>query len=67
MNASIVPDMQQATDDPTAPLPMTFGPCPKCDQPMRLGLIEPAHPNHDLRTYECDACGHSEAKVVKYR
>jgi hypothetical protein len=47
--------------------PLTFGPCPKCDQPMRLSLIEPVAPSHDQRMYECASCGHSEIKTVKYR
>ena len=59
--------MPQASDDQTAPLPVTFGPCPQCDQPLRIALIEPAEPDHDRRTYECGSCGHSEAKIVRYR
>ena len=47
--------------------PLSFGPCPKCKQPMRLGLIEPAEPGYEKRTYECAACGHSEIRTVKYR
>jgi hypothetical protein len=57
-----VPDSSQT---PTTPI--TFGPCPKCQTPMRLGLIEPDRPNHEQRTYRCDSCGHSETKTVKYR
>ena len=34
---------------------------------MRLGLIEPAEPGHEKRTYECTSCGHSDTKMVKYR
>jgi hypothetical protein len=34
---------------------------------MRLGLIEPAAPDHDQRMYECASCGYSEIKTVKYR
>jgi hypothetical protein len=47
--------------------PLTFGPCPQCREPMRLGLIEPAEPRYDKRTYQCASCGHSEIKMVKYR
>jgi len=40
---------------------------PKCKQPLRLGLIEPAETGHDKRLYECASCGHSEIVTVKYR
>jgi hypothetical protein len=46
---------------------MTYGPCPKCQTPLRLGLIEPAQPGHEKRTYRCDSCGYAETKMVKYR
>jgi hypothetical protein len=46
---------------------LTFGPCPECGQPLRLGLIEPDELDHEKRTYQCDACGYSEIKTVKYR
>ena len=46
---------------------LTFGPCPKCSQPLRLGLIEPDESDHEKRTYQCDSCGYSEIKTVKYR
>ena len=43
---------------------LTFGPCPKCGQPLRLGLIEPDESDHEKRTYQCDSCGYSEIKTV---
>jgi hypothetical protein len=46
---------------------LTFGPCPECGQPLRLGLIEPDELDHEKRTYQCDACEYSEIKTVKYR
>jgi hypothetical protein len=49
-----------------APL-ITFGPCPKCQTPIRLAFVEPDKPEYETRTYRCDACGHSETKTVKYR
>jgi len=49
------------------PLTLTFGPCPKCKQPLRLGVIEPAETGHDKRLYEYASCGHSEIVTLKYR
>ena len=46
---------------------VTFGPCPKCGQSLRLGLIEPDESDHEKRTYQCNSCGYSEIKTVKYR
>jgi hypothetical protein len=48
------------------PQPLTFGPCQKCKQPMRLERIEPDVPDHETRFYECTACGYSDARKVKY-
>jgi hypothetical protein len=50
-----------------SPQPLTFGPCPKCKQPLRLGVIEPAETGHDKRLYEYASCGHSEIVTLKYR
>jgi Zn ribbon nucleic-acid-binding protein len=57
--------LESPHDPPTQPL--TFGPCPMCEQPLRLSLIEPISPSHDQRMYECVSCGHSESRTVKYR
>jgi ssDNA-binding Zn-finger/Zn-ribbon topoisomerase 1 len=46
---------------------VTFGPCPACGHSLRLGLIEPGETEHEKRTYQCDSCGHSEIKTVKFR
>ena len=59
---SINPRMQEPANEN-----LTFGPCPNCGQPLRLGLIEPDEPEHEKRTYQCDLCGYSEIKTVKYR
>jgi hypothetical protein len=48
----------------TQTMPITFGPCPQCQAPIRLRLIEPDRPDHEKRTYQCDACGYSESKTV---
>ena len=41
--------------------------CPKCGTHMMLARIEPAaEPGHDLRTFECSACGHNETEKVAY-
>ena len=42
-------------------------PCPKCGSGMWLACIEPDKPDHDLRTFVCPNCEHSEIKVVKFK
>jgi len=39
--------------------------CPDCGEEIGLVRIEPAAPGHDLRTFECAACGYS--KNVDFR
>jgi hypothetical protein len=34
---------------------------------MWLARIEPDHPDHDKRTFECVACGETITAIVKYR
>jgi len=41
--------------------------CAKCGASMWLTRIEPYEPNHDKRTFECQACGNSKTEIVKYR
>jgi hypothetical protein len=41
--------------------------CTVCGASMWLARIEPAHPDHDKRTFECKACGKVTAEIVKYR
>jgi DNA-directed RNA polymerase subunit RPC12/RpoP len=42
--------------------------CSQCGRQTWLTRIEPAEePGHDLRTFECEACGHSEVLKMKYR
>jgi hypothetical protein len=31
-------------------------PCPTCDRPMKLTLIEPSGRHVELRTFECAGC-----------
>jgi Zn ribbon nucleic-acid-binding protein len=50
-----------------SPKSLSFGPCPKCNEPLRLALIEPDQADREKRMYECIACGHYEIKTVKYR
>jgi hypothetical protein len=60
--------MPEASQEPAAPV--TFGPCPKCQYPLRLVLVEPVYadnPDRENRMFRCDACEHSEIKTVKYR
>jgi hypothetical protein len=42
-------------------------PCPRCRAPMWLVRLEPHDGNHDLRTFECKVCLHSESIVVNYK
>jgi transcription elongation factor Elf1 len=43
-------------------------PCPRCGAFTSLVCIEPAsEPDHDLRTFECSACGHDEVVKLKFR
>jgi predicted RNA-binding Zn-ribbon protein involved in translation (DUF1610 family) len=39
--------------------------CPKCGTVMLLARIMPDIPGHDLRTFECPMCDHSESIVAK--
>jgi hypothetical protein len=57
--------MPETSQTPTTPI--TFGPCPKGQMPRRLGLIEPDRPDHEKRMYQCNSCGYTETKAVKYR
>lgn len=41
--------------------------CPKCANPMWLVRLERRDADHDLRTFECKVCDHSESQVVKFR
>jgi len=43
-------------------------PCPNCGGLTMLARIEPAQEtDHDLRTFECDACGHQEIIKIKFK
>ena len=42
--------------------------CSKCGAKMWLARIEPHdQPGHDVRTFECPECDHSEIVTVKFR
>ena len=41
--------------------------CAKCGAAMWLTRIEPYEPDHDQRTFECQACGNSTTEIVKHR
>jgi hypothetical protein len=42
--------------------------CSKCGTKMWLARIEPHdRPDHDVRTFECSECDHSEIMTVKFR
>ena len=52
---------------PRAPNSIQRAICPKCGSLMWLTRIEPYLSDRDMRTFECDGCGHSEMITVKYR
>ena len=41
--------------------------CPDCGGEMWLARIEPDEPDHDKRTFECQACLKTITQVVKYK
>jgi len=42
--------------------------CSKCGSLTMLARIEPSGElGHDLRTFECAACGNTETMLVKFR
>jgi predicted RNA-binding Zn-ribbon protein involved in translation (DUF1610 family) len=42
--------------------------CSRCGTLSTLARVEPAaEPDHDLRTFECPACGHTDVVKVKFR
>jgi hypothetical protein len=42
--------------------------CPRCGACTMLTCIEPADtPDHDLRTFRCETCGHAELMEIKFR
>ena len=42
--------------------------CSRCGTLTQLARIEPApERDHDLRTFECVSCGHSDMVTVKFR
>jgi transposase-like protein len=42
-------------------------PCPRCGSPMWLVRLDPHDEGHDLRSFECKVCDHSESKVVQFK
>lgn len=41
--------------------------CAGCGGLMLLTRIDPDHPDHEKRTFECTACKREQSAVVKYR
>jgi len=42
--------------------------CSKCGTLSTLRRVEPSpEPGHDLRTFECPSCGHTEVVTMKFR
>ncbi len=47
---------------------VTFQPsCPKCGQPMWLVRLSRYDATHDLRSFECQVCEHTESNVVEFK
>jgi DNA-directed RNA polymerase subunit RPC12/RpoP len=58
MQHSYTEQLQQEIEHPN---------CAKCGAPMWLTRIEPYEPDHDQRTFECQACGKITTEMVKFR
>jgi ribosomal protein S27AE len=42
--------------------------CSKCGTLTALARIEPSNePDHDLRTFECPACGNADVVTIKFK
>ena len=42
--------------------------CSKCGTLTQLARLEPSEdPDHDLRTFECGACGNADTVTMKFR
>jgi hypothetical protein len=41
-------------------------PCPKCRNPMWLVRLTKYDDKHDLRSFECKVCEHSENRIVRF-
>jgi hypothetical protein len=42
-------------------------PCPSCGLPMWLVLLTPFTADHDMRTFKCQLCEHTESVAVKFK
>jgi hypothetical protein len=42
-------------------------PCTKCGNPMWLVRLSSFDDDHDLRTFKCQVCLHSETVTVKFK
>jgi hypothetical protein len=42
-------------------------PRPTCGVPMWLVRLTPFKDDHDLRTFKCQVCDHTESRAVKFR
>jgi hypothetical protein len=42
-------------------------PCPTCSTPMWLLRLAPFNDDHDLRTFKCQVCDHTESMKVKFK
>jgi|KBSSwiStaDraftv2_1062776.scaffolds.fasta_scaffold5919682_1 hypothetical protein len=42
-------------------------PCPTCGNPMWLMRLSKFNDTHDLRTFKCQVCMHTESNVVEFK
>ena len=42
-------------------------PCPTCGNPMWLFRLSQFDDDHDLRTFKCQVCEHTESTIVQFK
>jgi hypothetical protein len=60
-----VPRFQPSTNTSIA-IAVACPECPRCGTQMMLARIMPGSLGHELRTFECPMCEHSEGALVKF-
>jgi len=60
--------MTQQPDSVSEKPGVTFQPpCPKCGAPMWLVRMSAFDDTHDLRTFNCQVCEHTQSMAVKFK
>ena len=60
-----MPQFHSDTDPPKQPVLQP--PCTKCGMPMWLVRLSKYDAAHELHTFECQVCEHSENRMVKFK